>query len=283
MPPSVSVVVPVFNGADRCAGALDSAAAALARARAARGVAAELVAVDDGSTDGTSGVLEGWTPPAGIAYRVVALPENRGPGAARNAGVAASRGEILCFLDHDDRYEPAHVALCLWGLERLPQVAYVRTGVILAIEPHPDRRRQLESTIPINMAMRRRAFEHIGGFPDDDAFRRLGSMEDSVFAQRAMALFNQGRIPRRTVHWNRRPGNHQDRLAPVWEQAVRRHTEHETWLAPHLHGLRRQVIEAAVARTRALVDAPCDPEVQRWRWIRGADNRFEIQHVPDDL
>ena len=55
--------------------------------------------VDDGSTDNTAPVLAGY----GDKIRVV-RQANRGLPAARNAAVAASRGELLALIDHDDEW-----------------------------------------------------------------------------------------------------------------------------------------------------------------------------------
>ena len=57
----------------------------------------EVVMVDDGSTDGSRGII------AGYSDRIIpVLKENGGQASAFNAGFLASRGEVICFLDADD-------------------------------------------------------------------------------------------------------------------------------------------------------------------------------------
>jgi glycosyltransferase involved in cell wall biosynthesis len=59
----------------------------------------EVVVVDDGADPGLGDHLTGLG--LGVELRVVHLPENRGRSAARNAGIAATRGEVVVFLDSD--------------------------------------------------------------------------------------------------------------------------------------------------------------------------------------
>jgi len=72
----------------------------------------EVVLVDDGSTDGTPEAAEA----AGAGdprLRVVRLPENRGRGAARAAGVEAARGTAIAFVDADITLSPDWLERCL--------------------------------------------------------------------------------------------------------------------------------------------------------------------------
>lgn len=93
----VSVVIPAFNE-ER------TIAEAIARIRKADvgGHELEIVAVDDGSKDGTREVLSSIP-----GIRVVAHPSNRGKGAAVKTGFAAATGDVLLISDADLEYDPA--------------------------------------------------------------------------------------------------------------------------------------------------------------------------------
>jgi len=96
--PLVSVLLPCWNAADTIERAIDSVLAE-------RSVSLECVVVDDGSTDGTAGIV------SAIAARderviLVRLAENAGVSNARNEGLARVRGMWLTLLDADDRFLP---------------------------------------------------------------------------------------------------------------------------------------------------------------------------------
>lgn len=111
-PSLVSVVIPAYNAAAHLGDCLDSV---LAQA----GVAAlELVVVDDGSTDATAEVA-GSRP----GVRVIRLAGNEGPSRARNAGIAAARGDLVAFLDADDLWPAGSLAARIDVLRRHPQAA----------------------------------------------------------------------------------------------------------------------------------------------------------------
>lgn len=69
----------------------------------ALGVGYEVVAVDDGSTDGTAKALEG------LRVKLVRHPRCKGLGAALRSGFEAASGEWICVLDADLTFHPAQI------------------------------------------------------------------------------------------------------------------------------------------------------------------------------
>src|SRR5260370_29458006 len=106
--PQVSAIIAVYNGAATVAQAIDSVLAQTFGDL-------DLIVVNDGSTDGTPGVLRNY----GDRIRVVDQP-NCGVAAARNAGVSASRGEYIAFLDSDDACAPTKIAPAVPALDQAP-------------------------------------------------------------------------------------------------------------------------------------------------------------------
>lgn len=83
----------------------------------------ELVIVDDGSTDATGSIADTWTTRDG---RISAVHQpHRGLSAARNAGLRASSGCFLQFLDADDLLLPQKLASQIEFFDRHPEVAVV--------------------------------------------------------------------------------------------------------------------------------------------------------------
>jgi len=104
--PLVSIIVPCYNCRNFVAEAIESALAQTYEN-------IEIVVVDDGSTDGSPVIAQG--------YPVQFVQETHcGVSAARNRGVRASSGEYLVFLDSDDRLLPNAVSAGLAALEQNP-------------------------------------------------------------------------------------------------------------------------------------------------------------------
>lgn len=97
----VSILINNFNYGRYVAQAIDSA---LAQDHDD----VEVIVVDDGSTDDSWRIIEGY----GNAIRAVRQP-NSGQGAAYNAGWSLASGEYVLFLDADDCLDPAAVSSCL--------------------------------------------------------------------------------------------------------------------------------------------------------------------------
>jgi len=97
-PVHLSVVIPAFNEATRIERTLDRSVEYLN----GRGERWEIVVADDGSRDETPAIVQRYINTHGdAAVRLVALPQNRGKGAALRAGVAATRGRRVLLMDAD--------------------------------------------------------------------------------------------------------------------------------------------------------------------------------------
>jgi len=104
--PRVSIIIPAFNS-ERYIGA------SLASVLAQTCHDYEVIVVDDGSTDGTRPATLAAGGPIRYIYQT-----NQGPAAARNRGIAESKGEFVCFLDADDTWVPEKLAIQLEFLAR---------------------------------------------------------------------------------------------------------------------------------------------------------------------
>lgn len=106
-PPILSIIIPVYNEA----ALIERLLRRLAAANTAP-YRAEIIAVDDGSTDATAALLAAATG-SYDNLRVISLGENRGKTAALRAGFAAARGEVVIVQDADLEYAPEDYPLLL--------------------------------------------------------------------------------------------------------------------------------------------------------------------------
>lgn len=116
----LSIVVPVHNSAatlPACLGALN-AALAFASSDSSSAITAEIIVVDDRSTD--TGAAEARRLGARVIYNAA-----RGPASARNTGVAEARGNVLLFVDSDVVVQPRTIRQVLNTLDAKPDIAAV--------------------------------------------------------------------------------------------------------------------------------------------------------------
>ncbi|MFS8046212.1 glycosyltransferase family 2 protein [Rhizobium sp. BR 314] len=119
--PDVSFVIAAYNAEETLERAIDSALAQGA-------VSMEVVVVDDCSTDSTREIVSNHPDPR---VRLVAMPRNGGPGAARNAGLDAARGRWVAVLDSDDALRPDRMARLIARAEKADaQIAVDNLDVI---------------------------------------------------------------------------------------------------------------------------------------------------------
>lgn len=222
--PLVSVIVPAYNAEKYLGEALESA---LAQTRQD----VEIILVDDGSTDGTAAIARSF----GARVQLV-QQENRGVGGAVNTGLRRARGDLLAFLDADDRWLADKLSLQVSWMEAHPETDLVFGHARQFISPEigPEDRLRLagmqEAPEPgfmkLTMLARRRAFEQVGEFSEglragdfvDWYMRAMEAglqvhMLPEVLAERRIHLGNTGM---------RDPGSQQDYVRVVRSALLRR-------------------------------------------------------------
>lgn len=110
----VSVIIPVYNGEAFFAEAVESV-------RQLNYHPLEIIIVDDGSTDGTAVIAKSFQGDV----RYISQP-NKGPSAARNAGLKMARGNVIAFLDADDLWPKNKLEIQLACLAANPSVEIVQ-------------------------------------------------------------------------------------------------------------------------------------------------------------
>ncbi|WP_202033332.1 glycosyltransferase family 2 protein [Rhizobium rhizogenes] len=188
--PSVAVIIPYYNGSAYIERAVKSVLSQTVPAK-------EFIIVNDGSNETETAFLHEMA----RRYDVRVLDkENGGQGSARNAGVAASMSDYICFLDQDDFYLKTHIQTLAeaipdndpyfgWAYGDLVEADgdgnVIRTSMVREHGVHPkthiiDLLRNDMFILPSASLISRIAFEDVGGFDsqfmgyeDDDLFMRL--------------------------------------------------------------------------------------------------------------
>jgi glycosyltransferase involved in cell wall biosynthesis len=184
----VTVVVPMHNAEATIGRCLDSIAAQTSPP-------VRVIAVDDGSTDGTAEVCSEH---ALAGLEVVRSHVSRGPGAARNDGARRATTDWLAFLDADNVWAPTFLEKAAAGLVE-HRAEFASTGGTRSLlgrrmvsrlldEPAVATERSRDfwrialrflPAVPSSMVVARDLFDRAGGFPDD-----VLTGEDITFAAR---------------------------------------------------------------------------------------------------
>jgi len=121
----VTILLPAYNEQEAIGQVLQE----IVEAMASTGIPYEILVVDDGSTDGTAEIAQGFARQCqACPVRVLRLPENRGAGAARKVGIRLARGEIIVMLDADGSYPAQCIPELLRYFPQYDQVNGARTS-----------------------------------------------------------------------------------------------------------------------------------------------------------
>jgi len=134
--PYFSVIIPVYNVRHYLEECLESVREAADRCA---GVAVELICVDDGSTDGSGEILDGFaTRCRRSGFDVVVVHQkNGGEGCARNAGIARATGDWMLFVDSDDVVRETIFSDLFVAIKQVPDadlISYAKTAFDERIE-----------------------------------------------------------------------------------------------------------------------------------------------------
>ncbi len=266
---SLSVIVPVLNKECEIIRTLESIDASITyfhtQHDVERNVYAELIVVDEGSSDRTLTLLAefGRDKPY---FQVIKHFRSLGSGAARNTGVKIARGDIIFFCDGDDLMFKEHIYLCFMLLNHQPQsaeaalktlqvtvgktsyplmlpphpIGVVRTGVQIADSLHPHWKAAIENTLPLNLCLRRDCHEFVEGFPEAPVYKQIGC-EDVSYTLWLSKFFKVLKVEIETVEYIRYPGNNLDRQLKKFQTPPDQYQDETPPHERELHLLRRRV------------------------------------------
>lgn len=211
--PTISVIMPVYNGVQYLRVAIDSVIAQTLPP-------AEMFLIDDGSTDGSKALLQTIEMPF---PKYILQQENKRQSAARNLGASKAIGKYLAFLDHDDIWYPQHLEKLVAPLEDDSRLGWsysdidemdsggglISLNVLGGLNPfvqHPKTNifNMLGADMfifPSAAVVRRDAFLAIGGFDE----RLSGYEDDDLFLRMFRAGWMNVFLPESLVRYRRHP------------------------------------------------------------------------------
>jgi glycosyltransferase involved in cell wall biosynthesis len=255
---SVSVIIPVYNGARFIAETLKSVLAQTAPPL-------EVIIVNDGSTDNTASVVEAF----GDSVTLIHIP-NGGACAARNFGASIAKGNWLAFCDQDDLWLPTKLEKQLRLANEAPEVhcvltdyAEITSGVVsdrthfswapenfwlpeqnkagfIVRQPITGKLTIFQPGITSTPIVKRDFFHSAGGF---DVNVEWGA-EDTCFHFRCLSVVPFGVIPEVLMHYRRHPdAGSADPLKQlrktviVWNHIIAKYPQAQPYRAELLQGL----------------------------------------------
>ncbi len=195
----ISVVIPTHNGAQTLADCLTAL-------RASSFAPAEIIVVDDASTDDSAKIAEHFQ------CRVIRLDQNLGAARAKNRGAQAATGDVLFFTDDDvvvalntlawlvENFADARVAGVVGILDRkIPFTDFASNfkNLWMRFTYLKIPRERIGLFYTSIAAMRREIFLQLGGF--DENYVGASITEDTEFGQRAWAAGHWIRLDERVV------------------------------------------------------------------------------------
>ena len=199
----VSVIMPVCDGEAYLAEAIDSV---LCQSHPQL----ELVVVDDGSSDGSGKIIGEYV--SRFANAICISQDNAGVSAARNRGIEACSGELVAFLDQDDRWCEDTLDTHVKYHQQHPEIGYTLAQQVCFLEgmaepPGWFRLQQLDvphtGYLPGTLVAKRPMFEQIGLF---DTQYPISSDAD-WFARARDQQVATAILPQTLLHRRIHPGN----------------------------------------------------------------------------
>ena len=204
MPPTISVVIPLYNKAPHIRRTLDSVLNQTIQNF-------EIIVVGGNSNDGGEDIVRGYTD-----RRITLIKElGCGVSAARNQGVASAKADLIAFLDADDEWAPEFLETILALRDKYPNAGLYGTGRIVvksgeqtSMLCHPELGDRLldsyysEKNTFVGMvistsssAVDKKIFQSINGWAenmrraeDEDLFARLAYVSDVAYSPKPLAV-----------------------------------------------------------------------------------------------
>lgn len=253
--PLVSVIIPVYNGQAYVGQALESALCQTYPH-------IEVLAIDDGSTDGSLGVLEHYA--ARDPRMRVFRQQNSGVASARNRCIQESRGELIANLDADDLWQPTKIERQVHRLLEAGEAAgFVycwwvwvdRHSTILDRSPRwMVEGEAFEELLQINFTgnasvplFRKRCVLEAGGYDSSLAAGQAGGCEDWELVLRIASRYRVAVVPEILIGYRRLPGSMSTACETMWRS--------------------KDLVMEKIRELR--------PDVENWVW-RASDRQFAL-------